>query len=261
MSENEKPKKKKLTKAGRYLLDAVLVISLCTAAFSGWKLYEGLKEYNDSKDSYAKLKETASVKAEKTGSAEEQSEENTVDYAAMKEINPDFGGWISLEDSSIDYPFVYGQDNEYYLYHLFTGEYNRSGCIFIDAQNNRGFEDKVTVFYGHHMRNGTMFADIENYKDPSYYETHKEIRILTEDGEYSAYPVAGFVTNGNVAYIEFDFTDDQAFMDYVNGYIANSDFSSQETVEADDQIVLFSTCSYDVADGRYVLMAKLVRTR
>jgi sortase B len=111
------------------------------------------------------------------------------------------------------------------------------------------------------MRNGTMFADIENYKDPSYYETHKEIRILTEDGEYSAYPVAGFVTNGNVAYIEFDFTDDQAFMDYVNGYIANSDFSSQETVEADDQIVLFSTCSYDVADGRYVLMAKLVRTR
>ena len=57
MSENEKPKKKKLTKAGRYLLDAVLVISLCTAAFSGWKLYEGLKEYNDSKDSYAKLKE------------------------------------------------------------------------------------------------------------------------------------------------------------------------------------------------------------
>lgn len=261
MSEAKKPKKKKLTKAGRLFLDAVLVISLGTAAFSGWKLYQGISEYNASKNSYTVLKNTASGGMAEVGSSSAEPDEEQIDFAALKDINPDFGGWIRLEDSAIDYPFVYGKDTSYYLDHLFTGEYNRSGCIFIDPLNNRGFTDKVTVFYGHHMRNGTMFADIENYKDPSYYDTHKVIRILTEEADYDAYPVAGFVTNGSEAYIRFDFADNGDFMEYVRGYTANSDFTSDETVAEEDKVVLFSTCSYDVTDGRYVLMAKLVRTR
>ena len=59
-------------------------------------------------------------------------------------------------------------DNDYYLTHLFTGEVNRMGCIFIDYRNAPDFSDRNTAMYAHHMRNGSMFADLENYESQDW---------------------------------------------------------------------------------------------
>jgi len=255
-------KRKKLSKAGKIILDIILVIAICVAGYSSYQLYIGWNEYHQSQIAYGDLKKEAeeAVTVEPEPEAE-PSEFDPINYAYLKELNPDFGGWIKLPDSRIDYPFVYATDNEYYLYHLFNGEYNRSGCVFVDEDNQKEFQDKATILYAHHMRNGSMFADVENYKDPSYYETHKTFYISTENGRYEMYPVAGFVTSGSVGYVRITFENDEDFMSYVNSFIEKSNFQSDVTVNPEDQVVLLSTCSYDIYDGRYVLMGKLVKVK
>lgn len=248
-----KKKKKKQSKAVRVLLDIILVAALITAGYSGYRLYTGMQEYNESKEVYDEINQQVIVHKDI------EEEGFRIDWDTLKNQNADTAGWIRLKDSSIDYPFVYANDNAYYLTHLFDGTYNRSGCVFVDANNQYNFQDKNTVLYAHHMRNGTMFADVENYKDSSYYSTHKEIEIYTPEQNYIMYPVAGIVTTGTDNYVRYSFTDDSDYMNYVKYFTDRSTFQSDETIQAEDQMVMLSTCSYDVTDGRYVLIGKLVK--
>ena len=249
-------KKRKLTKFGRILSDIVIVVCLIIAGFSGWNLYKELHEYQESKETYEKL--TPSVVIENPDTNEVDTAP-LFDWEKLKQINGDFVGWIRLDDSTVDYPFVQGTDNEYYLRHLFDGTYNNSGCVFMDVNNNRDFSDKNTILYAHNMKNGTMFASIEKYKDASYYDGHKVIHIYTEAATYDVYPVAGIVTDGQDDYVRTSFNDDNDFMSYVNRFVSSSTFTSEQSIESTDRIVMLSTCNYDRSDGRYVLIGKLVQ--
>jgi len=249
-------KKRKLTKFGRILSDIVIVVCLVIAGFSGWNLYKELHEYQESKETYEKL--TPSVVIENPDTNEVDTAP-LFDWEKLKQINEDFVGWIRLDDSTVDYPFVQGTDNEYYLRHLFDGTYNNSGCVFMDVNNNRDFSDKNTILYAHNMKNGTMFAAIEKYKDASYYDGHKVIHIYTEAATYDVYPVAGIVTDGQDDYVRTSFNDDNDFMSYVNRFVSSSTFTSEQSIEATDRMIMLSTCNYDRSDGRYVLIGKLVQ--
>lgn len=249
-------KKRKLTKFGRILSDIVIVVCLIIAGFSGWNLYKELHEYKESKETYEKLTPEVVIENPDTNEVDTAP---LFDWEKLKQINGDFVGWIRLDDSTVDYPFVQGTDNEYYLRHLFDGTYNNSGCVFMDVNNNRDFSDKNTILYAHNMKNGTMFASIEKYKDASYYDGHKVIHIYTEAATYDVYPVAGIVTDGQDDYVRTSFNDDNDFMSYVNRFVSSSTFTSEQSIESTDRIVMLSTCNYDRSDGRYVLIGKLVQ--
>lgn len=246
-----KKKKRKLSKVGRIISDILIVVCLAVAGFSGYNLYKELKEYNDSKEAYDSL--YPEVIKEDT-----ETNEKIIDHETLLGMNSDYKGWIYLEDSTIDYPFVQTTDNEYYLRHLFNKEWNNSGCVFMDSNNNADFSDKNTVLYAHNMKNGTMFADIEQYKNAEYYSTHKVIHIYTQAQDYDVYPIAGMLSDGQDDYVQISFSDDAEFLNYTARFIENSTFTSDETLEASDRIVMLSTCNYDVTDGRYVLIGKLV---
>lgn len=246
-----KKKKKKLSKFGRILSDILIVVCLVIAGFSGYNLYKELKEYNESKEAYDTL-------TPEVITVNEETNEKVIDHESLLNMNSDYKGWIYLEDSTIDYPFVQTTDNEYYLKHLFNGEWNNSGCVFIDAKNNPDFTDRNTVLYAHNMKNGTMFADIEQYKNADYYSQHKVIHIYTPSQNYEVYPIAGMLSDGQDDYVQITFNDDAEFLNYTARFIENSTFTSDETLEATDSIVMLSTCNYDVNDGRYVLIGKLV---
>lgn len=259
----KKKKTKKLTKFGNILLDIIIVIAIGIAAFSGYNLYLSLKEYKDSDNAYAEIAENAVEVAPPAPNEEGQPQEESfspaisINFETLKNTNPDFRGWVYLADSAINYPIVQGMDNSYYLDHLFTGEYNHSGCVFIDYRND-GFNDTNTVLYAHHMRNGTMFADVVKYKDQAYYNAHKQIEIYTEGKTYVMYPVAGIYTTGSEEYVQTNFESDDAYMNYVNRFLRDSTFTSEQTITPQDKMMMLSTCSYNVEDGRYVLIGKLV---
>ena len=90
---------------------------------------------------------------------ESNDEEKTkIDWQKLKSINRDIIGWIKIENTNINYPILQDNDELKYLRHSFNKEYNKNGSIF--TLNNRPFEDKKTVLYGHNMKNETMFFRI-----------------------------------------------------------------------------------------------------
>lgn len=260
----EQKKHKKLSKTGRILTDTVLVFALCVAGYSGFKLYEGLSTYNQSKNVYDEIRETAvkqpePQKQEDSSIEEIQEESEDIDHAALSAINPDYVGWIRMKNSYIDYPMVQGTDNSFYLDHLYTKEYNYVGSVFLDCNNNRNFSDRNTVIYAHNVKNGTMFMEIAKFEDPSYYAEHDEIEIFTQQCNYKLYPVAGILTTGSDNYVSFNFGSDEEFMNYVSYFTDHSTFVSRVELQPTDQTVLLSTCSYSLEDGRYALLCKTVK--
>jgi len=117
---------------------------------------------------------------------------------SMEELarrNPDFIGWITIRNQ-MDYPVVRGSDNVRYLNTTFSGQRNSAGAIFMDYRNYGGFDDTITILYGHRTRRGTMFGPVARYLDNSFLQANSTIKITTKSGTELTYKVfAAKLTN------------------------------------------------------------------
>ena len=149
--------------------------------FSGVMLY---RQYADEKQSAEAFDNIAALVQEETPPADEpqeseppQTEQTAFEkYAAVYEQNSDFVGWISTPGTNIDYPVMQTIDNpNYYLKHSFEKQYSDYGVPYVQENCDLGLSDNC-VIYGHHMNNGSMFADLCKYADEDFYRAHKMIR-------------------------------------------------------------------------------------
>ena len=118
-------------------------------------------------------KETEGAGGGATAEAEEEEVETApieVDFEGLRKENSDVAGWIYCPDTVVNYPVMHGEDNDLYLHHLVNRQYNFAGCIFEDCRNTPGQKDPATILYGHHMKDGSMFAMLHKYTDQKYYE-------------------------------------------------------------------------------------------
>ena len=113
-------------------------------------------------------------------------EKVTLDKAAilpeLKDIytlNNDLIGWINIPDTVVDYPVVQAEDGEYYLTHDFYGEENINGQIILDVLCDPYTPSYNLVVSGHHMKNGTMFGGLPQYRVKSYWEKHPFLEFDT----------------------------------------------------------------------------------
>lgn len=88
-----------------------------------------------------------------------------------------------------------GEDNSYYLKHLYDGTANKVGCLFIDYENAEDFSDNNTIIYGHNMRDGSMFSTLVEYKAQAYYDEHPEMYLVTPEGGYVVEVFSAFVAS------------------------------------------------------------------
>jgi len=94
-------------------------------------------------------------------------------------LNDELVGWVNIPDTVIDYPVVQAEDGEYYLTHDFYGEENINGQIILDALCDPYTPSYNLILSGHHMKNGTMFGGLPQYRNQSYWETHKLLEFDT----------------------------------------------------------------------------------
>lgn len=101
-----------------------------------------------------------------------------------KPISDDMVAWLTIDDTSIDYPIMQGETNEKYLSIDPYGNYSISGSIFLDSSNSPDFSDPYSLIYGHHMEAGAMFGALDKYKDQSYFDSHREGTLTVGDTVY-----------------------------------------------------------------------------
>ena len=161
-----------------------------------------------------------------------------------------------IEGTKINYPIVQGGDNSYYLKHLFSGERNGSGCIFLDFRNDASFADRHSIIYGHHMKNGTMFTGIDKYKKQEFFDEHPVALLITPDKNYKVEFFAGYVAAPRDDAWEIDFTEAE-FEVWLQNAADRSCFTSEIAPNNSDHILTLSTCSYEFDDARFVLVGAL----
>lgn len=176
----------------------------------------------------------------------------TVDFASLQAQNPDIVGWIYCEDTPINYPLLHGATNDTYLRTGYDGTYCYAGSIFLDAQNRGDFTDDNTIVYGHNLRDGTMFACLENWAEEDFFRAHPVLWLLTPTQDYRIDLFAGYLTDAASAVYTRSFSDAQARAEYLAKALANADVRAGVTPQA-GPCVLLSTCAYDYETARYVL--------
>lgn len=188
-------------------------------------------------------------------------------FEKLYQANHDFAGWITIEDTNIDYPVMYTPDDyergEYYIHRDFEGSYSAAGLPFIDAHCRIDSPTDNLIVYGHNMNSGKMFHDILKYEDKDFYERHKTFRFDTiyEDGTYEV--VAMFygqiLEESSEAFKYYEFVNaggEEEFMDFVEHIKEMSITDTGVDVEYGDKLITLSTCAYHVEDGRFAVIAK-----
>lgn len=176
----------------------------------------------------------------------------TVDFDALCAAHPDVVGYIYCPDTNISYAVLYGKGNDYYLYHDIDGNYNDNGSIFVEELNSGSFSDNNTILYGHHMKSGLMFANLTLYKNSSFYPNHPCMYLYTPTQDYRIDLYAGFVCAHDDEVYATGLTQDQ-----LKAMAAKSTFTSAIDTPTGRTITM-STCSYEMPNGRYVVVGELV---
>lgn len=186
--------------------------------------------------------------------------ERLANYNKLHEENSDLFGWVTIDDSVIDYPVMFTpNDPEYYLHRSFSKKNTYSGCIFIDAKCDEGCNNYL--LHGHHMKNGTMFAGLLKYKDKEYWKEHPVIKFdtLDEANEYlviAAFESKVYKTEDDVfKYYNYTHMDGKdTFDEYMEGLNKLKLYDTGVDVTYEDEFITLSTCSYHIEDGRFVVV-------
>ena len=107
--------------------------------------------------------------------------------AQVQQMNANYAnaiGWIYVPDTHINYPIMQSEDNDFYLHHGADGGYLYAGSIFLDYRCNADFSGVSNILYGHNMSNRSMFADVINFTDRTYFDSHRYGWLTTENDVY-----------------------------------------------------------------------------
>lgn len=184
------------------------------------------------------------------------------EYEALAKENPDLVGWVRIEGTRIDYPVMAVQEEpEYYLHRDFYGGDSFSGTPFIG--NGALYpRSRNVIVYGHHMKNGGMFADLLKYQNKEQWErypvicfdtlySHQRYEIFaaffTTDGEYEAgdFRFYGFINEG-----------EEEYGNYIREIKERTLYETGVT-PARESLLLLVTCSYSEEDERFVVAGVL----
>ena len=182
---------------------------------------------------------------------------------ALKTQNKDIMGWITVDNTVIDYPIVASVDNTFYLNHAFDGSFSKSGAIFADYRNEPNFDDNYnTVIYGHNLMSGMMFSDMDKFFTKSFFKNNRYFYIYTERGIYVYETFCIAKVSIRVDYTRTEFFDSNEFLEFVYAMKSRSVYKTDTEFTENDRIVTLSTCTNAGNQAeRYCLMAKLVEIR
>ncbi len=187
------------------------------------------------------------------------------EYETLYQKNKKLIGWLKIDDTNIDYPVMQTDDNVYYLDHNFNQEYDKNGSIFLDCNCSVYPRSTNMIVYGHHMKSGNMFGNLQKYAKESYYKKHSWITFDTiyEKAQYEVM----YVFRSQV------FNDDEVIFKYYQFIEANSEtefnsymeemsklslYDTGVTAQYGDSLLTLSTCDSSQTDGRFVVVAKRV---
>jgi sortase B len=183
-----------------------------------------------------------------------KSYKSPIDFTELSKTNKDTIAWLKIPDTKIDYPVVKTNDNEKYLHIDFEGKNSIYGTIYLDYESKSDFSGFNNIFYGHNMKDGSMFKDIVNFKDKSFFEGHRDIYIYTNTKMIHLKTIAAFFDNSNAIARKTSFRTQEEFELFLDSRLKKCAFAKKPNGKI-LSIYTFITCSYEFNDARTFLYA------
>lgn len=269
--------KKKLRKDRVFLLVLLLFFSTIFI-FSAFNVIEWLSDNNNTDKVIEKIKNDVKVDEVKDNENTEVIDEEptepekvsdyfyyitypliNVDFESLLKTNNETVGWINVNNTNINYPFVQGINNTYYLNHSFDKSYNSAGWVFMDYRNNKEMNNKNTILYAHGRIDKTMFGSLYKTQYLAWYQNKSNhiIRISTPSVNMSYQIFSVYKIDEESYYIQTDFTSDDVYLEFLNTIKGRSKYDFNVVLNESDKIITLSTCAND--KERYVVHAKLIK--
>lgn len=245
MAETVSKKKKR----GGLVYMIIILILLAVIGFSLFKIGQIVYGYWVGRSTYDTIAKDAGAVG--------KGDDIEVNFRKLMKKYPDVKAWLYSKGTIINYPVAQGKDNDWYLHHTLDGTWNGAGTLFIDINNQRPFREFLTVIYGHHMRDGSMFGSLVKYRDSEYYQKHKVLRLYTPKKNYNIRVIGGCTIPGDSDRYKFDFAGEEDRQEYLNWMAQNNEVAAEDSADVNDRIVMLSTCTYEFDDARFVLFGKL----
>lgn len=194
--------------------------------------------------------------------SDDRIDELEVDFNALHQINPDIFAWIHIEDTTISYPVVLGEDNEYYLNHTVNGEESIAGSIFMDYENDRKLSHFNNILYGHYVYGGifkgTMFSNLHKYQERSFFDDHPTYKFMTEDTSYQVEIFSVYISHVSQSSWKIHFYDEMEYQAWLKEVISLSIYDTNISVDISDRVLTLSTCTSEADDIRLIIHGRLL---
>ena len=242
------------------ILVAIIIVCLSIIGYKYYNYNKDDKLNSEIQDLQPVINEASDSDNNSSGEndGQDQSKEgnyvNSANEEELKSINSDYKMWIQIENTNINYPVVQSSDNDYYLKHNFRKESNISGTVFVESANDID-NDKNIILYGHNMRNGTMFNNITNYKEESFFNEDNKINIIMNNTLYEYEVFSVYVKNVSEVNLAIGFANEDEFINYAYNEADESLYKKDVDFSAEDNLITLVTCSYEFTDARTIVVA------
>ena len=179
------------------------------------------------------------------------------DLAALQSENPDCVGWLTIPDTTVDYPIVWTpNDPEHYLRRDFYDSYASGGTPFLDGRNVAQAEGQNLILYGHNMLDGSMFKPIVQCLEPSFRQTHQDIYLELNSTQYHYQVIASLETSSrSLVYTYTDLNNTAEMEDFRAALLEETGVGAVPQAEG---YLTLSTCNDQGGDSRVLVIAALV---
>lgn len=257
-------------KIRKILLLVFLLVFLGSAIYLGTYFYESFS----SKSMYDSLSDLVSSHAQSASSLPSSDlpegypadYQTRSDFVRLWEQNKDFKGWLSIDGTKVNYPVVQAKDNDFYLRRDFQKKDNQHGVPFLDYEVDVKRESENMIIYGHNMKDGQMFGELMDYKDPEYVREHPIITFNTVYGDAKYKVAAVFLASTETEhgpmfhYEQFvNSASPEQYKDFISQLELRSMITTGVDINENDKLISLSTCSYEYLEARFVVVGRLVR--
>lgn len=243
------------------ILVAIIIVCLSIIGYKYYNYNKDDKLNSEIQDLQPVINEASDLDNNSSGENDGQDQSkggnyvNSANEEELKSINSDYKMWIQIENTNINYPVVQSSDNDYYLKHNFRKESNISGTVFVESANDID-NDKNIILYGHNMRNGTMFNNITNYKEESFFNEDNKISIIMNNTLYEYEVFSVYVKNVSEVNLAIGFASEDEFINYAYNEAEESLYKKDVDFSAEDNLITLVTCSYEFTDARTIVVAR-----
>ena len=245
--------KKKSNKFSKFLIASGIAVALIGQGYAGITIFsqlEGVKT-NDTIITQVITDKQADTKAQENNNNNNIDQDiNQEEYIPKYDINelqqqyPNAWGILEKPNGTA-FPIAATnsrEEEDYYLTHTLDGNYSSSGTVFLDHQNDKDMNNQVSRIWGHNLLGENMFGDLTEYQNQgqNFYDQNKTYTLYTAKGVYQLDVFAALEEDGTTQ--EFDYNNQETFLEDMYNNINASNFTSDVTIEPDNQVIILECC-------------------